>query len=290
MAGEITTGSLAQSLPYFIAGSRLVREHDGVYNRTTDAQTLKTGSGLDWNEISLSQFTAQTITETTTLNNPQDIADTLFSVTPTMTGIHLKWTDRMKNRVDNGVAAKVGKGAQIAMNRRKDQDYIAMGATFTTTLAGTGTTMNSGYISAGVSRIRSNTTEPSMDTIFAVLHGYQVKDLRDELTAGIGTYTVPEGMTAEIFRQGFDGTVDGANVFTGNNITIDSTPDARGLLHAREAVVMVQGRGIKTYTRVVPDYGGGGEELFLYDEYAFGERSAGNWAYSILTDATAPTS
>lgn len=290
MAGEITTGSLTQSLPYIIAGSRLIREHDGVYNRTTDAQTLKTGTGLDWNEISLSQFTAQTITETTTLNNPQDIADTLFSVTPTMTGIHLKWTDRMKNRVDKGVAAKVGTGAQRAMNRRKDQDYLAMAATFTTTLGGTGTTMNSGFISAAVSRIRSNTTEPSNDTINAVLHGFQVKDLRDEIVAGVGTYPIPAGRTADVFADGYEGMIDGAHVFTANNMTIDSVPDAIGMVHAREAVVMVQGRGLKKYTREVPDYGGGGEELFLYDEYAFGERSAGNWAYAVKTDATAPTS
>ena len=290
MAGEITTGSLTQSLPYVIAGSRLVREHEGVFMRTTDQTTLKTGTGLDWNEISLSQFTAQTITETTTLNNPQDIADTLFSITPTMTGIHLKWTDRMKNRVDKGVAAKVGQGAQRAMNRRKDQDYLAMFETFTTTLGGTGTTMATGLISAAVARIRSDTDEPSMDSIYAVLHGFQVKDIRDEITAGVGTYPIPNGMTEQVFRSGFEGSIDGAEVYTGNNITINATPDARGAVHAREAVVMVQGRALKRYTRVVPDYGGGGEELFLYDEYAYGERSAGNWAYSVLTDATAPTS
>ena len=37
-------------------------------------------------------------------------------------------------------------------------------------------------------------------------------------------------------------------------------------------------------------YGGGANELIIYDEYAWGERSAGNWLYELYTDATAPTS
>ena len=30
--------------------------------------------------------------------------------------------------------------------------------------------------------------------------------------------------------------------------------------------------------------------LYLYDEYAYGERSAGNWLFEVYSDATAPTS
>jgi len=36
--------------------------------------------------------------------------------------------------------------------------------------------------------------------------------------------------------------------------------------------------------------GGGATEMYLYDEYAYGERSAGNWLYEVYTDALAPTS
>jgi hypothetical protein len=47
---------------------------------------------------------------------------------------------------------------------------------------------------------------------------------------------------------------------------------------------------IKTETRRDPSFGGGADEVFMTDEYTFIERSAGNWAYSHLSDSTLPTS
>ena len=47
---------------------------------------------------------------------------------------------------------------------------------------------------------------------------------------------------------------------------------------------------LNTETQRDPAFGGGADELFMTDEYIFAERSAGNWAYAHLSDATAPTS
>ena len=41
MAGETTTGSLTESLPYSIARARLIREFEGVFMRTTDASVIR---------------------------------------------------------------------------------------------------------------------------------------------------------------------------------------------------------------------------------------------------------
>ncbi len=60
-------------------------------------------------------------------------------------------------------------------------------------------------------------------------------------------------------------------------------------MFAQEALILVQGRSPRTETRREPHIGGGSTSVFLYDEYAYGERSAGNWLYEIETDATAPT-
>ena len=97
-------------------------------------------------------------------------------------------------------------------------------------------------------------------------------------------------MSEETFRTGFMGTVSGSNVFEDGNITIDGSDDARGATHSRDAVVAVMGMSIKTETRRDPSYGGGADEVFMTDEYAFVERSASNWAYGHLSDALAPTS
>lgn len=292
-AGATTTGSLTDSLPYSIAKARQIREYEGTFMRTTDQTTLTSGEGLDWNEVSIAALNAQAITETTTLNNPQQLADTLFTITPLIAGIHIKATDRTWARIAGVVKsqADVGKLAQNAMQRYKDEAYLAIFATFTTTLGATGTSMQSGHLAAAAYRIRSNTTEPAMGPIHHVNHGFVLKDIRDELVSAVGTYVVTAGMTDDVFRRGFKGiTVDSVNIWEDGNVTITSTPDARGGTHAQEAVVMVQGMAPKRYERELPDFGGGGKEWFWYDEFAYGERSAGNWAFGHLNDATPPTS
>ena len=55
-------------------------------------------------------------------------------------------------------------------------------------------------------------------------------------------------MTAEVFRQGFAGTVAGSNVFEDGNIPVDTTPDANGASHSREGVIACVGMEVKSET------------------------------------------
>ena len=285
-----TTGSLQDSLPTMIDSARIQREYEGVFMRTTDAQKLPEGTGLKWDEISLARLTAQNITETTELDNPQQITDDILQLEPTVAGIQIRVTDRARIRVDRKVAAKMGVLGQNALQRKKDKDYIATLDAATTSLSGAGTTLTAGVIGAAAARIKGNTTERGMGAIFTVLHPFQIKDLQDEITSGIGTYTVPTGMTEEVYRKGFNGSCYGTNVFEDGNIPIDSSDDAKGGVHARDGVVMVQGRSPWAKTVRKEHIGGGADDIFMYDEYVFGERSAGNWLYEIYSDALAPTS
>jgi len=290
-SGETLSGSLADSLPSLIADARIVREYEGVWQRTTDVRKLKEGTGLNWQEIDLSQMTAQDVTETTINENPQQFVDTLLQLEPDMVQIMTKVTDRTYRKIADVVEGKMGTLAGNAMARKKDEDYLSLFAGFGTGASpAAGNPLSFGHITAAVSRIGSNTTEPSTAEIHAVLHGFQIKDVQDEILAGIGTYTVPNGMTDDTFRKGFRGTIAGANVFEDGNITIDSSDDATGAVHSKEAVVSVMGMTIKNETRRDPSYGGGADEIFMTDEYGFVERSASNWAYVIVSDATAPTS
>lgn len=289
-SGPTTTGSLSDSLPTVIDSARIVREYEGVMLQRVTVETLAPNTGLNWDEISLAQLAAQSVNESTVLNNPQQLADTLFSITPTMIGIQTVITDRVKRRISGNVAAKIGVLAQNAMQRRKDEDLLAVLDSATTSLGGAGTTLTSGLISAAVSRIKGNTTEGAITEISTVLHGFQVKDLQDELTASVGTYELTMGDTKDIFRQGYKGPVSGSMVFEDGNITIDASDDSKGGVFAREALVHVRGFSPHGETDRWPHYGGGADVLYLYDEYGNGERSAGNWMYEIYTDSLAPTS
>jgi hypothetical protein len=287
--GITTTGALSDSLPIIIDSARIVREQPGVMTKCVDRVTLPEGTGLSWDEISLAKLTAQNITENTIFDNPQQLSDTLLTITPTVTAVSTIITDRTMARISKNVAGQIGKLAQNAIERKKDEDGITVLDGATTALCGTGTTLTSGHIAAASNRIQGNTTEPSTSPIFSVLHPFQIKDIQDEVVAGVGTYTVPTGLTEEYFRNGFSGSLYNTNVMADGNIPITAN-DAKGGVFAREGIILVQGHGVRTETKRLPERGGGADQLFIFDEYAYGERSAGNWLYEIYSDATAPTS
>ncbi len=110
------------------------------------------------------------------------------------------------------------------------------------------------------------------------------------ITAGVGTYNLQEGPTARVFAEKFQGMISSAQIYEDGNITIDGSFDAKGGIFAQEAIILVQGRSPSTEVRREPHIGGGANTVFLYDEYAYGERSSGNWLFGIHSDATAPTS
>lgn len=292
MAGETLSGTLADSMPSIIRDARIVREYEGVWMRTCEPQDLGTGNGAYWNRITLNQFSAQDITETTENTNSQQYADTLFSMTAEMTQIMVKVTDRTYRRIAGVVKGKMGTAAGNAMARKKDEDYLSLFSTFSTAVQpGSGQPFSYGYVSAAKSRISSNTTEASMAKVHTILHGFQWKDVWDEVVQ-VGTYPVPAGLTAEMFAKGPQpvGMIAGSTGYEDGNITISSN-NARGATHSTEAVIALKGMDLKTETRRDPAFGGGADELYMTDEYAFGEFNASaGWAFGHLSDATAPTS
>lgn len=290
MAGTpTTTAQLTRALPYVIGSARIVREFEGVMVRLSERHSLSDGTGLDWNEIALGQLNAQSILETTELNNPQVISETLLTITPVMVGIQTIITDKTMRRISPLVAGQIGKLAQNAIQRLKDERGLTLLDSATTSLVGAGSTLSFGHITAAVNRIRSNTTEPAVGPIYTVLHGFQIKDLQDEIVQGVGTYAIPSGLTEEVYRNGFAGSIANSEVYEDGNITIDSTDDAKGGVFAREGVLLIDGFGPKVETDRLIRVGGGASEMIIYDEFAYGERSAGNWLYEIYSDALAPT-
>lgn len=289
-SGKTTTSALADSLPSMRQEARTVREYEGVMPQLVDKKTLGEGIGLDWNEITYAQLTAQAITETTELDNPQQLSDTLLTITPSVVGIETLITERVMRRIAKNGLAKIGKLAQQAIQRKKDEDGLVVLDGATTSLCGAGSTLTSGHIAAAKNRISSNATEPGNPPYRCVLHGFQIKDIQDEIVAGVGTYPIGEGLTARVFAEGFQGMVSGTQVYEDGNITPDSSDDAKGGVFPEEGIVLVQGRTPWILTKERPEIGGGANSIYHYDEYAYGERSAGNWVYELYSDATAPTS
>uniref|UniRef100_A0A6M3LS95 Putative capsid protein n=1 Tax=viral metagenome TaxID=1070528 RepID=A0A6M3LS95_9ZZZZ len=291
--GWTTTGSLAESLDDVRSSARIVREYEGVIPQLCDKQTLGEGIGLSWQEITYAQLTAQAVTENTDLDNPQQIADSLLTITPQVVGLETFITDRVRARISKKGYAKMGSLGQNAIQRKKDEDGLTIFASGATTASpGAGATLTSGHIASAKVNISSNATEPGNPPYYFVGHGFQIKDLFDELVAGVGTYVVDEGPTARVFQEGFRLPIAGCTVYENGNITIDSSADAIGGVFAKEGIVLVQGRSPRIVDVRNEKRGGGGYHVYHYDEYAYGERpsAAYGWVQKIVSDATAPTS
>ena len=294
--GNTITDSLADSIPTMIASARIVREFAGVMPNLVDRQRLDENTGTIWNEVSMSKLSAQAVTENTELDNPQQMEDTLFSVTPTVIGVHTVITDRVALRISANAYAQTGSLAQNAIERKKDQDGITAVDGATTPLGGANA-LDSGEIAAAAYRITSNTTEPAPANapINAIHHGFALKDIDDELiAAGVDTTTgegalLTSGVAVEAYQNRYRGTIAGARLYEDGNITISSNL-AKGGVFSQMALVLVEGRSPYIETKRLPELGGGATALYHYDEYAYGERSSGNWLFELQNDATAPTS
>ena len=79
---------------------------------------------------------------------------------------------------------------QNAMQRKKNEDGLTtIDSTSATQLGSAGAVMSFGLVAAGVSNISGNTTEPGHQPYRFVAHPFQMKDISDEITAGVGLDT-----------------------------------------------------------------------------------------------------
>ena len=291
-SGDTLVSSLADSQELIIDSARIRREYTVVMPGLAESHSLPNNSGLSWEEVELNRFNAQTITDTTILDNAQEFADTVRAYTPTQTGITTIMHWKVNQRLPRVVLAQMGSQMMDAIDRKKDLDGFITLDGATNSQPGAGSTLTSGVLSAHVSNIQGNTTEGATGAINHVLHPFQWKDIQDEFVAGLGTYPVPPGMTEETFRRGFQGMVFGGSMHTAGNLPIDSSDDAKGATFAKMGLLYIRGRGVKKFRKELPERGGGSEQMWVYDDYTFGERQTNSTSVFIretYSDATAPT-
>ena len=292
-SGYNTTATLADSLDDIKDKARAVREYANVMGKLVDMTRLPSNTGLKFDEIALSKLTASNITELTDLEqNPQQIVDTLFQVQPTQVGMSVFRTDLMLMRISSKVAAQIGVLTENAMARKKDIDLIAAAQTATTDLGTANNAMNSALVSAAVSRIKGNTTEPWDGSVAVVMKTFHAKDIQDEGVAGWGTYPTTGGsMTESFMRKGFEGPLFGASVYTDDNISVDGSDDSIAVAFASGvggALVCVEGESARRVVVRKENIGTGAEILYCTDSYGTGVRQQA-WIYAITADASSPT-
>jgi hypothetical protein len=285
-AGRTTTTSLSESQDTIAASARSRRQYDSVIPQLVDVIELDANTGTSWREVLFANLTAQAVTESTVLENPQQYDDSAITITPALVQIQTFISDKTMRNTNSKALAQMGKMPGQAMMRKRDEDgAAAMDAS--SQLGAAGTPIQAGDVASARYIITSNATEPGPMPVSGVFHGFVIKDFYDELVGGLGTYPVPEGATATVFKTGFTLPIANVSIHEDGNISIDSADDANGYVFSKMAWVLVNGMTIKTETRREPHIAGGGDSLFMTDEYAYGLRLT-NWTRRIIADASAP--
>jgi hypothetical protein len=289
-AGDNNTAVLVESLDDIAASARSRREYEAVIPQLVESVTLNPNSGTSWKELLYEQINAAPVTETSVNDNFQQFDDSSISITPQMVQIATFVTDKAKRNLSPLALAQMGALAGNAMMRRQDEDGLVALDGSTTQLGTANQPLTTSIVAAARYRITSNATEHGGTSgIAGVFHGFVLKDFYDELSAGIGTYPVPEGSTARVFTGAFNLPIAQVMMNEDGNITPDGDGDAKNFVFAREAWILVRGMSIRTELERLPRRGGGGDAVIMTDEWAYGERSAGNWSYELIGDATAPS-
>lgn len=294
MPGETTTAALADSLPTMRFGARLVREQKGNIRDTVDRIPLPKNQGNSWSEVDFAQLTASTVTETTdNLDSPEQLSDTLRTITPTDSGIHILYTDRVADRIISEAAAIVRSGilGMNAIMRKEDIDGIVQGRSATTDMGTAGNPLISSLVRHAKYRISSNVTEQNNDGPYYLQHhGFCLADIDDELSAPLGTYEITSGVTADVLANSFAKAprmLGGVMVHENGHMTIDTSDDCEGFVYARDGLILVEGRGVRSEVMRRPNIAGGATSVFMYYEYAWGFRTTG-WLLGMTADALAP--
>ena len=290
--GPNTVGTFSDSLDDVRSSARTIKEFANIMGRLVDTTRLEANIGLDWKEVLLNKLSASNITELTDLEeNPQQIVDSLFTIRPTLVGMSVFTTDLAKLRITKKVAEKLGVLMEQAMARKVDVDIIAAAQGATTDLGTANNPMSSDLVSAAVSIIRGNTTEPWDGAVATVMKTFQLKDIQDEGVSGFGTYPVSGGVAEAWLRKGFKGDLFDSAVYTDDNIPVDSSDDAVAFVFASgpgSAIVQVTGQESRYVTERKEGIGSGAEIMYATNQYGLGIRQQA-WIRAITADASTPT-
>lgn len=275
-------------------GARLVQEQKGRIRDTVDRRTLGKNLGNTWSEVDFARLTASAVTETTdNIDSPEQLSDALTTITPTDSGIHILYTDRVADRVISESASIVRSGilGMNAIMRKEDIDGITQGRSATTDMGTAGNPLISSLIRHMKYRISSNATEPNDTGPFHLQHhGFCLADIDDEMSAPLGTLEITAGLSADVIANSFTNAprmLGGFFIHENGNMTIDASDDCEGFGYAKDGLILVEGRGVRTEVMRRPNIGGGATSVFMYYEYAWGFRTT-VWLLSVTADALAP--
>ena len=291
-----TTTVLSDTISTVISEARYTEQIkeviSGVCWRIT--KPLHDGSTINlpyWGTVS-----AKSLSEGIDMVSPQAMEDTNVQFTPGEVGAQIVLTDKVARDNNEDVLRAAGRILGEAMVAKREQDLAGQFTDATTDLGGAGSVATLGIIAAARALLAGNSLAnggPAPMPYGVIHHPYVLLDLVDVLTPTLAGGTTPlpavgSGIAEDTLVNYTIGRVFGMPVLESANISIDSTPDAIG-------VVLSMGTGGGLVLATANEWGISPErdeslratELNVVGEYAVGEYLPG-WMVSLTNDATAP--
>ena len=238
---------------------------------------------------------ANNLSEGIDMVNPQAMEDTNVQFTPGEVGAQIVLTDKVARDNNEDVLRAAGRILGEAMVAKREQDLAGQFTDATTDLGGSTTVATLGIIAAARATLAGNSLAnggPAPMPYGVIHHPYVLLDLVDVLTPTLpgsnSHIAVGSGIAEDTLANYTIGRVFGMPVMESANISIDSTPDAIG-------VVLSMGTGGGLVLATANEWAINPErdeslratELNVVGEYAVGEYLPG-WMVSLTNDATAP--
>jgi len=288
-----TTAELGDTIPTVIEEARHTAQFQAVMANLCWRITKQKGDGSTVNVPYWGEVTAVGLTEGVDMTASSAMEDTNVQITPAEVGVKIILTDKLVRDNMNDVKAAAGKILGAAMEKKRDKDLLGQFADATTDLGGSND-LTMGFIAAARALLAGNATTaggPAPLPYACVHHPFVLLDLVDVVTPILpeaGSLAIGTALSDEILRNYTIGRLFGMPIIEDGNITIDTTPDARGGVFASGT-----GGGIILATAnewsVEPERDASlrGWELNVVGEYGVGEYLAG-WIVSLNSDAATP--
>ena len=298
----ITTASMDNTLPKFIAEAKLTLKQEGLMEARVKKVTLGRGQGLTYNRPTWSGVSVIDLTQGVDLSQAQSVTDTNFAVTVTEKGGQVFFSDLTEMALKEDVMRSLGK--QLA-NAYKNSWNVDLTETMDsgTALGGAGTTLNIGHLQAAAMRL-SAASRPTEGKLSCVLHPYQYMGIAQDLAGltngsaanagasySVGTPSIARGagsvmgMTQDIIEKLWVGRLAGVEVFIDNTIAINSSTDAKGGMFAEEAIYAVKYE--EPSVRIQRDESLRGVELNYVGSQGTGVYETA-WLFELHSDAPTP--
>jgi len=244
-----TLNDLTDTIPTVISKARYTETFGFPMHALVDNIVKGKGKGSTVNIPYWNTLTASTLTEAVDMTSEQKLTDTNVQVTLNEVGCKVILTDNLIEDDQEDVKEVAGTLLGNAMGLKRDEDLLALLDNGTTSLCGTGTTLTMGHIAAARACLQGlavSSGGPCPGPYTVVHHPYVLLDLVDVLTPIVPTATYLNTMAGEltddVLRNYTIGRLFGMNIVEDGNITIDSTPDAKGGAFGPMSIILATAR------------------------------------------------